>query len=529
MFIIPIGTKATLALKPAVTIGLIAVNAIVFALTLVAAGPDESKLFDVQREICAEQLTLFLLEHPENIPYGGTVEAAVFDVRRAGDWRELEKALWTAIAAAGADPADYETFCGELTERTDLDFVNRDDGSSAAFRAWEARRAEQQRILDTHVNFALGLVPGRMHRVHTFLTHQFVHGGLMHLLGNMLFLWVVGCLLEDSWGRAPFLAFYLGGGALAGLAHCLQDTSATIPLIGASGAIAAAMGAFTVRHFMTRIRFFYFVIFFFRPLWGTFFLPACVFLPFWFAQQIVMRSIAEAVGGTGVAYLAHIAGYFVGVVTALAFKATGVEENVLAPRVRDRRIREGVAKDPRFERACSLMQHHRIQQARTLFDRLLEASPDDPGLLQDVAAVYRQEGLMEEYGGLVSRALRGLLVAGRNEEASILALDVASIPENPGVNPQYLMRAGHWLAGENRFGEASDVFRAVILAKSSPQVTAKASITLARLLGGPMGYPLDARRVLDEALDLDLDEEWRARIGELRTSIERGSMAELPV
>ncbi|HEM47593.1 MAG TPA: rhomboid family intramembrane serine protease, partial [Alphaproteobacteria bacterium] len=423
----------------------------------------------------------------------------------------------------------YESFGEELAGRTDLDFVSRDDGASIAFRSWQAGHDARQRILDGHPNFALGLVPSRMHRLHTFLTHMFVHGGLMHLLGNMLFLWVVGCLLEDSWGRLPFLAFYLAGGMLAGLAHCLQDTSSAVPLIGASGAIAAAMGAFTIRHFMTKIRFFYFVLFFFRPLWGTFFVPACVFLPLWFVQQLVMKTLADFVGATGVAYFAHIAGYFVGVVTALVFRATGFEEDVLAPRVRDRQIRAGVARDPRFDRACALMAQHRTEQARSLFDRLVADNPDDAGLLQDVAAVYREAGLTDEHVELSERALRGLLVAGRHEEASIIALDAAHRPEPPGINPRYLMTAGRWLAGQESWGDASDCFRAVVRSDAPPQLAAKASIALARILGGPMGYPFDAMRVLDEALDLDIDDTLRGRVEELRASIDRSAAAEVPI
>jgi membrane associated rhomboid family serine protease len=353
-----------------------------------------------------------------------------------------------------------------------------------------------------------------MGRIYTFITHMFVHGDIWHLLGNMLFLWVVGCLLEDSWGRWPFLGFYLLGGIIAGAAHCLQDTSSAIPLIGASGAIAAAMGAFTIRHFMTKIKFFYFFIFLFRPLWGTFYLPAFIFLPFWFVEQLVLKSISDFVGAADVAYLAHIAGYMAGVSAALIVKATDLEKKWLAPMVNRKQIDEGVLKDPRFEEACQLIETGNVERGRMLFDRLLAERPDDIGLKHDIATIYREHGLGDASCELAADAMKAMLLQSRDEEAAQLALEMIGdrSPACVDLNPQLLLRVGRWLAAHDRYGEAHDVYRFIIGVGTVPQISAKASLALAKTLAGPMDNPRDAEAVLEEALRLDVGPQMHEEI-----------------
>src|SRR6185503_18048465 len=111
-------------------------------------------------------------------------------------------------------------------------------------------------------------------------TSMFTHGDIGHLFGNMLFLYLVGVSIEERWGRLRFLVFYLLGGAVAGLTYCAFHPGGRSPLVGASGAIAAAMGAFAVLFFKTRIRFFYVWWLLFLKT-GTFAAPAWLVLPFW--------------------------------------------------------------------------------------------------------------------------------------------------------------------------------------------------------------------------------------------------------
>ncbi|MCL2548841.1 MAG: rhomboid family intramembrane serine protease [Symbiobacteriaceae bacterium] len=148
----------------------------------------------------------------------------------------------------------------------------------------------------------------------TVLTSQFNHSGFSHILGNMLYLWVFGDNIEDELGHLPFLLFYLLGGACGALLHGVFNMTSTIPLIGASGAIAAILGAYFVLYPRARVRslvplfFFYFTIN----------VPAVLFLGAWFILQVFNNSISGAVSTT--AYLAHIGGFLVGVAVGLWLK-----------------------------------------------------------------------------------------------------------------------------------------------------------------------------------------------------------------
>jgi membrane associated rhomboid family serine protease len=148
------------------------------------------------------------------------------------------------------------------------------------------------------------------HRLITLLTSMFMHGGWMHIIGNMIYLWVFGPEIEDAMGSFQFLVFYLLGGLAAMMAQVVADPSSSIPVLGASGAIAAVMGAFVVTFPRDRIRTVLFFLIFIRVTY----IPAVLVIGFWFLMQVLnFGSVAEVRTG-GVAYLAHIAGFLFGVV-----------------------------------------------------------------------------------------------------------------------------------------------------------------------------------------------------------------------
>jgi membrane associated rhomboid family serine protease len=148
----------------------------------------------------------------------------------------------------------------------------------------------------------------------TLITSQFLHGGLLHIGGNMLYLWVFGNNIEDKLGKVKFLIFYLGCGALAGLTQWIFDPTSAVPTIGASGAIAGVMGAYILRFPRAQIVTLIPLLFFFF----TIRIPALFFLGFWFVQQALLglASInAEAnLGAGGVAYWAHSGGFVFGLI-----------------------------------------------------------------------------------------------------------------------------------------------------------------------------------------------------------------------
>jgi hypothetical protein len=148
------------------------------------------------------------------------------------------------------------------------------------------------------------------------VTSAFVHDGWLHLLGNMLFLWLAGAALEDRWGRTRFLAFYAAGAVVSALGFSLTHHGDVANLIGASGAVSALMGAFLVFFARTQIHFVYWI----GISAGRFDATASVALPLWLAEQLFYAKFA---GGSNVAFTAHIAGFVFGVVVAVIAKVVG--------------------------------------------------------------------------------------------------------------------------------------------------------------------------------------------------------------
>ncbi|MCI2425599.1 rhomboid family intramembrane serine protease [Candidatus Acetothermia bacterium] len=152
----------------------------------------------------------------------------------------------------------------------------------------------------------------------TIFTSAFLHGGLLHLLGNMLYLWIFGDNVEDAMGRVKFFLFYLLCGVGAAAAQIFSGPPAAIPMIGASGAIAGVLGAYLVLFPRSQILTLIPIFFFIRLIY----LPAILLLGLWFLLQIFSAAIGGAQAG-GVAWLAHIGGFVVGILLVFGFKRRG--------------------------------------------------------------------------------------------------------------------------------------------------------------------------------------------------------------
>jgi len=154
------------------------------------------------------------------------------------------------------------------------------------------------------------------HHWMTILTAMFMHGSWSHIIGNMIFLWAFSPEIEDAMGPLRYLVFYLAGGLVAMLAQVLADPHSTVPNLGASGAIAAVMGAFLVTYPRDKIRAVLFIFIFVRMT----FIPASLLIGFWFLTQLFHAGAVANVQTGGVAYLAHIGGFIFGAVTARLFE-----------------------------------------------------------------------------------------------------------------------------------------------------------------------------------------------------------------
>jgi membrane associated rhomboid family serine protease len=151
----------------------------------------------------------------------------------------------------------------------------------------------------------------------TPLTSMFLHGGFLHLAGNMLYLWVFGDNIEDRMGRARFLLFYVLCGIAAALAQALPDMGSTIPMIGASGAVSGVLGAYLLLYPRTPVL----VAIPLLIVLYTFHMPALIVLGIWFAGQL-LSSLAQA-GEAGIAFRAHVGGFVAGLALVRLFVRSG--------------------------------------------------------------------------------------------------------------------------------------------------------------------------------------------------------------
>ena len=165
------------------------------------------------------------------------------------------------------------------------------------------------------------LVPAEIasgHHLATIVSSMFMHGGWSHILGNMVFLWAFGPEVEDSMDQWRYLVFYLLGGLAATLTQVGADPSSTVPNLGASGAIAAVMGAFLVTYPRDRIRSLLVIFIWVRVTY----IPAALLIGVWFViQSVSLGRLAATAPQGGVAYAAHVGGFIFGAVTARLFEA----------------------------------------------------------------------------------------------------------------------------------------------------------------------------------------------------------------
>jgi len=143
----------------------------------------------------------------------------------------------------------------------------------------------------------------------TIFTSMFLHGGILHLGGNMLYLWIFGSNVEDAAGHSRFILFYLFSGVAAALVQCSVDPGSAVPMIGASGAVSGILGAYLLLYPRARVKTLIFIFVFIT----TVDIPAMVLLSLWFFVQIVFSH------GQGVAWFAHIGGFLFGLITIKIF------------------------------------------------------------------------------------------------------------------------------------------------------------------------------------------------------------------
>ncbi|QSQ20126.1 rhomboid family intramembrane serine protease [Pyxidicoccus parkwayensis] len=369
------------------------------------------------------------------------------------------------------------------------------------------------------------LVPARGIAQPGWLTYMFLHLGWMHLLGNLLFFYVVGLLLEDAWGRPLFAAFYVAGGLVAGLAHFALEPSSQGVMVGASGAVAACMGAFCLRFSQRRVRVGYFV--WVLRIWrGTMPVPGWLWAGLWFGNEVLNFLLWGH--DTGVAVMAHIGGFAFGFAGASLMRATRLEERVVAPALAAKE--GGWVADPRLTDAQAALDRGDREEARAGFTRVLADHPDQTDAMLTLGRMDLEDGKLPLGMSKVERALS--IMAGRaSPEAIWLALEqLGTLLPLERLRPATAWRVAQALEGEDAPPGAAPTTEAlyVVAGSGSGAVAVRALIRAAELRLAQYKHPEKAGEYLARAKTLltgdaaALGERVTALEAEVEAALERG-------
>ena len=381
MLIIPAENAINWKRPPWVTLGLMMACVMVF---LFYQGADDRKL-----DAAIEQYldgNLLALEAPayedylqREIRFEGD-QQSVLELQEFQALREQDEQGWQAVTLLF--DRDYYQY---LQDNRDLIW------SVAERNQWsEQRGAIEEQWISRMSAFQLGLVPSDL-SLYTLITYQFLHGGWGHIIGNLLFLFLLGFTVERALGPGKFLVAYLVCGALSGLVFTGFSMGSQIPLVGASGSISGLMGMYVAIYGLQKIRFFYFLGVYFN----YFRAPAIAMLPVWLGKEIYDYWFA---GATGIAYMAHAGGLLAGaaLVWLLGKSWLQVKEEFFEP--------EPEQQDEQFTRgyaqAMASVGRMEFDLARRQFEALRENYPDRTVLLEHLYQLAKLRPDLPEYRDL---------------------------------------------------------------------------------------------------------------------------------
>ena len=335
-------------------------------------------------------------------------------------------------------------------------------------------------------------------RLHQFFSSVFLHGGWGHLLGNMVFLWVFGNAINDRLGHGGYLAFYLGGGVLAGVGYVLL--AGTAPVLGASGAISAVTGAYLVLLPRVRVT----VLFWFLYLLMPIELSSLIFLLFQFGWNLWMSLDASLTGTAagGVAYAAHSSGYVYGIAVAAILLATRVlprdEYDLLRLLQQSRRrsaYRRMVARgfDP-FGVGRAGQGPPPPPSSKRIQARAVESAPSDSATAREIE---------------LRRGIAGACTRHNMTEATALYLQLVQIADNAVLSQSNQLDVANQLMAEEQYAAAADAYERLLKHYPALEHAGDIHLMLGIAYGRYLHQPKAARPHLQEAVERLRDENKR--------------------
>lgn len=427
--IIPIGHEQTEVRRlPVVTVALVVACALVFCIHWRQQRELQGPLVET-----AEQLFDFFTEHPY-LELDPEVASLLFGTGSEAEYRASIERLRASYGR--------RVFGFQITEnQPELDRLS---GTLLELRAEMPARK-------------WGLTPANPSAVQAF-THMFAHGGWLHMIGNVIFLFVVGYLLEDVWGRPLFALLYVSSGIAAAACFASMHPGLEIPLVGASGAVSGLMGAFLVRFWSIRLRFFYWFAWILR---GTFSAPAWLMLPLWFGNEAFEAWLGNRLlpESGGVAHWAHIGGFVWGFGLAAGIRIFRVEERWLQSRL-DAKVT--LSSNPAVHKAVEVRFAGDPERAFEMLEGELRSHPENTAAAVALWDVAEQLGRSDRVASVLLPGLRSDLQTGQLATALRLLYELEQRAPDFAVDPSVLVRMGTMLAGKNQGEDARFVFEKLL-------------------------------------------------------------------
>jgi membrane associated rhomboid family serine protease len=491
--LIPIGHENMTARRwPVVTIGLIAINTIVFLFTISALNNDVGELGEVKSRII-----ILAALHPE-------IKLEPQSQRLIDNFKKSQPLQWKHVQ----DP-----YRADLVSAYDARLKMMDDTSKLQAEADDLNK-QLVELSSSSIAERYAFVPAT-HTLISYLTANFLHGGIMHLVGNMWFLWLAGFVLEDLWGRWLYAGFYLIAGAAAQQFFYWTDPGSITPALGASGAVAALMGAFLVRLPKMKIEMAW--LFFFRLY--RFRAPAYCLLPLWLLLEVFYGSL----GSSSVAHWAHVGGFLFGVLAAVAIQHSGLEQKA------NKKIEEklGWSNDEELEVASSNMEHGQLDDAIFNLKAYIGKKPNSLDAWTMLRTIYQRQNDTQAY---LDATVKTCALHLRDHHVEAAFQCYAEFLDKGGGK----MPAATWLELCKGAEEIQEFERALQeyqdLAKAYPaeRQSLTAQLSAARLCLKKLNRPNDALAIYQSAAaspipHLDWDQIIQSGIKEARAALSSGS------
>jgi membrane associated rhomboid family serine protease len=454
---IPIGHTGAIRRFPVITVGLIIINSLVFLATTKVIEKSQYHFARKTQELIIYEIDLM----------------KEYDFTRYKQYINDSETLNLEAVQRDVNSFREEIKAGRVVEK-----------STTEFKRWRALFNAYEDATESAFLQKYGFVPAKFN-VSGLLTSLYLHGGWLHLIGNMLFLWVMGGAIEDKWGIPTYIIFYHLSGVAASLTHYLADKTSISPTIGASGAIAGLMGAFLIRQYKTKIKIAYLLFMYV----GKFQIPAWLVLPIWLGDQYFNAITYK--GMTGVAVWAHIGGFLFGAIFAIFLVLSGIERKFLTPPVqktgeekvwKKEESVEHETLDKNIEIGRELAAKGKFADALISFNAAFNANPGNLEVLKLLYFTYLKIGNMEEVVQTAARIMDLLIINNRYEETAEVYREVKKV--NPGavfpVRTQYnIARTLHNL---RMFPEAAKAYYEFSVAYPENQIAPKAMFAAAEVL-----------------------------------------------